>query len=59
VLVTEEAGGRVTDVLGRPLDFSRGRELSDNRGIVATNGLIHERVLEAVREVLKHLSQGS
>jgi 3'(2'), 5'-bisphosphate nucleotidase len=59
VLVTEEAGGRVTDVFGRPLDFSRGRELADNRGIVATNGLFHERVLEAVREVLKHLSEGS
>ncbi|MGE5191764.1 MAG: 3'(2'),5'-bisphosphate nucleotidase [Deltaproteobacteria bacterium] len=55
VLVTEEAGGRVTDVSGRPLDFSRGRELSDNHGIVATNGLFHERVLEAVREVLERI----
>jgi len=59
VLVTEEAGGRVTDVFGRPLDFSRGRELAGNRGIVATNGLFHERVLEAVREVLKHLTKES
>jgi 3'(2'), 5'-bisphosphate nucleotidase len=55
VLVTEEAGGRVTDVSGRPLDFSRGRELSDNRGIVATNGRFHDRVLEAVREVIDRI----
>jgi 3'(2'), 5'-bisphosphate nucleotidase len=52
VLLTEEAGGRVTDVSGSPLDFSKGRELAGNRGIVATNALLHERVLAAVREVL-------
>jgi len=59
VLVTQEAGGRVTDVFGRPLNFSQGRELAANRGIIATNGLFHNRVLDAVREVLKHLSEGT
>ena len=34
------------------VDFSIGRELSANRGIVATNGLLHDRVLAAVREVI-------
>ena len=52
VLVVQEAGGRVTDLYGRPLDFTRGRELSANRGIVATNGPIHDRVLEAVAAIL-------
>ena len=52
VLVIEEAGGRVTDILGQPLDFSCGRELSRNKGIIATNGLIHDRVVTAVRDVL-------
>ena len=52
VLITQEAGGRVTDVAGKPLDFSQGRALSANQGIVATNGLFHDRVLEAVRGVL-------
>jgi len=56
VLITEEAGGRVTDASGRQLDFSTGRELSGNRGIVATNGLLHDRVLAAVRQVLADLS---
>ena len=56
VVITEEAGGRVSDVSGRPLDFSQGRELSANQGIVATNGLIHDRVLAAVSDVLGHFS---
>jgi len=51
-IVIEEAGGRVTDVDGRPLDFSEGRLLGTQRGIVATNGAIHERVLEACRAEL-------
>lgn len=55
VLITEEAGGRVTDVHGKPLDFSLGRTLSANHGIVATNGLLHERVLAAVHNVLLRL----
>ena len=52
VLITQEAGGRVTDVTGKPLDFSQGRELSANQGIVATNGLLHDRVLAAVHDVI-------
>jgi HAL2 family 3'(2'),5'-bisphosphate nucleotidase len=56
VLITEEAGGRVTDVNGKPLDFSQGRALTANHGIVATNGLLHDRVLSAVHEVLVRLA---
>jgi 3'(2'), 5'-bisphosphate nucleotidase len=47
-LVVTEAGGRVTDVDGAPLDFGRGRTLEANRGVVATAGPIHEAVLAAV-----------
>ncbi|MSR56407.1 MAG: 3'(2'),5'-bisphosphate nucleotidase [Planctomycetaceae bacterium] len=57
VLVTHESGGRVTDIHGRPLDFSRGRQLDANQGIVATNGVLHHRVLAAVRDVLGHLGK--
>lgn len=57
VLITHEAGGKVTDVHGQPLDFSRGRQLDGNQGIVATNGGLHERVLAAVLEVLGRMTK--
>lgn len=50
-IVVEEAGGRVTDVLGQPLDFSRGRTLSENRGVVASNGLVHDAFISALRDL--------
>jgi 3'(2'), 5'-bisphosphate nucleotidase len=51
VVIVEEAGGRVTDMHGLPLDFSRGRELAANRGVIVTNGRLHERVLRAISQV--------
>jgi len=48
-LVVKEAGGEVTDILGHPLDFSLGRALENNQGILTTNGHLHEPVLEAIR----------
>ena len=50
-LVTTEAGGAVTDLDGQPLDFSRGHTLSHNRGILATNGHLHQSILDAVQAV--------
>jgi 3'(2'), 5'-bisphosphate nucleotidase len=51
MLVVEEAGGRVSDVEGAPLDFRRGRTLAANRGVVATCGTIHDEVVSAVKQV--------
>jgi 3'(2'), 5'-bisphosphate nucleotidase len=48
-LLIEEAGGRVTDLAGQPLDFSTGRRLLRNEGLVASNGVLHEAVLAAVK----------
>ncbi len=48
-LVGEEAGGRVTDLNGRDLDFSCGHSLAFNRGILASNGFLHEAALQAVK----------
>lgn len=48
-LVVTEAGGTVTDVDGRPLDFGQGRTLAANRGVVASHGPHHDRVLAALR----------
>ena len=44
-IVIEEAGGRITDLDGKPLDFSHGRKLEKNRGILATNGHLHDAFL--------------
>jgi 3'(2'), 5'-bisphosphate nucleotidase len=46
--VVEAAGGRVSDLDGRPLDFSLGSRLEANRGVLATNGRVHDLVLEAL-----------
>ncbi|NES00522.1 MAG: 3'(2'),5'-bisphosphate nucleotidase [Symploca sp. SIO1B1] len=52
-IVLEEAGGRVTDMYGKPLDFSCGAKLFNNQGIIASNGVIHEAVLAAVAQRIK------
>ncbi|KAL6714341.1 3'(2'),5'-bisphosphate nucleotidase [Lecanora helva] len=51
-LIVREAGGQVTDVTGGRLDFSKGRTLRDNKGVVAAPKIIHGQVLEAVKSVL-------
>ncbi|MEM9907620.1 MAG: 3'(2'),5'-bisphosphate nucleotidase [Cyanobacteria bacterium P01_D01_bin.44] len=50
VIVVEEAGGRVTDMTGKPLDFSKSARLVDNRGVIVSNGEIHDKVLEALKQ---------
>ena len=50
-IIVEEAGGTVTDLDGKRLDFSRGRTLKENRGICASNGQLHDQALKALRGV--------
>lgn len=50
-LIVEEAGGRVSDLRGDMLDFTQGRTLSKNLGVLASNGSLHEMALEAIRGV--------
>jgi 3'(2'), 5'-bisphosphate nucleotidase len=50
-LVVEEAGGRATDLDGKPFDFSAGRELLHNRGVLVSNGLLHEPALQALKVI--------
>ncbi|HEY1064467.1 MAG TPA: inositol monophosphatase family protein, partial [Pirellulales bacterium] len=51
LIVIEEAGGRVTDLDGKPLDFTHGRSLTANRGVIASNGALHETALAAVKTI--------
>ncbi|MBE9066045.1 3'(2'),5'-bisphosphate nucleotidase [Leptolyngbya cf. ectocarpi LEGE 11479] len=48
VLVIEEAGGKVTDMHGKPLDFSKEPRFVDTQGVVVSNGEIHDQVLAAL-----------
>jgi 3'(2'), 5'-bisphosphate nucleotidase len=49
--IVAAAGGRVTDLDGLDLDFSLGSRLEANRGVLATNGRVHDLVLGALRAV--------
>jgi 3'(2'), 5'-bisphosphate nucleotidase len=50
--ILHEAGGRITDVLGNPLQYNVA-EPQNLRGLVASNGVIHERVIEVLGQVTK------
>jgi 3'(2'), 5'-bisphosphate nucleotidase len=52
-LLVEEAGGRVSDMFGAPLDFSLGRTLSGNKGVVAAAKDVHAEVIKAVTQAVK------
>lgn len=51
-LCIEEAGGTTSDTRGLPLDFGQGVTLKRNRGIVASRGFDHARVLDAVNSAM-------
>lgn len=48
-IVVEEAGGKVTDMHGKPLDFYTAAKMMDNRGVVVSNGTIHADVMSALQ----------
>lgn len=47
-LILEEAGGKLTDVSGDAIPYNKKNSLVTS-GVVATNGIIHEKLLEIVR----------
>ncbi len=55
-IIIEEAGGRVTDMRGDELDFTCGRTLARNEGMVGSNGHLHAAVIEALRNRRRVLS---
>lgn len=48
-IVVEEAGGKVTDIHGKPLNFAQDYQMHGNCGVVVSNGTCHEAVLAALR----------
>lgn len=58
-IVVTEAGGVVTDAGGNPLDFSKGRFLDLDTGIIVTNKKLMPLLLKAVRDSLSESSQAT
>lgn len=50
-IIVEEAGGKVTDLDGKALDFNQGRTLAKNRGVLASNIHLHDNALDAIKAV--------
>ena len=48
VTVVTEAGGRVSDIHGKPLDWTGGTRLYNNRGVLMTNRYLHDDILRAI-----------
>jgi 3'(2'), 5'-bisphosphate nucleotidase len=46
--IVTEAGGRVTDIHGQPIDWTAGTRMMNNRGVLMTNGYLHDAVLAAI-----------
>lgn len=51
VLCLTEAGGHVTDVPGRELNFALGYRLEENLGVVVSNGRLHDTLIAAMAEL--------
>ena len=50
-IVVEEAGGRVSDLDGKALDFTHGRTLAANRGVLGTNGHLHDALVAGLKKI--------
>eukprot|EP00963_Diacronema_lutheri_P009512 scaffold856_cov326-Pavlova_lutheri.AAC.14 len=51
-IIVEEAGGTVSDARGNALDFSQGRFLEVEEGIIAAIPQMHQKLVDAVQSVL-------
>jgi 3'(2'), 5'-bisphosphate nucleotidase len=50
-IILHEAGGRLTDLFGRPLAYNRA-EVQNRNGIVASNGASHALIVESLKPLL-------
>lgn len=52
-LIFKEAGGKITDLDGKKIDFGVGRTIAENWGTVAANESIHASMLEIVGRLVR------
>ncbi|MEK6283457.1 MAG: 3'(2'),5'-bisphosphate nucleotidase CysQ [Acidobacteriota bacterium] len=57
-IILREAGGSITDLFGRPLSYNQA-ELQNRNGVVASNGVSHDRIIESLRPLLHQFGRVS
>lgn len=50
-VILHEAGGRLTDLFGKPLRYNH-TEIQNRNGVVASNGVAHELIIERLQPLL-------
>ena len=50
-IILQEAGGKLTDLFGRPLRYN-SPEVQNRNGIVASNGVAHQEIIAALKPLL-------
>lgn len=55
-IILEEAGGRITDLFGEEYRYDR-RDVQNHGGICATNGAVHDEVIERLRPLLNQFGR--
>jgi 3'(2'), 5'-bisphosphate nucleotidase len=55
-LILTEAGGRLSDLFGRPLNYNVP-EVQNFNGLVASNGLVHDEIIETLAPLLEEFGR--
>ncbi len=48
--IVTEAGGRMTDLHGKPIDWTTGTRMTNNRGVLVTNSFLHDTLVAAIAQ---------
>lgn len=51
MLIAQEAGMVVSDIYGKPLDFSQGAGLKNNSGVICASPKFHDQIINAIKEL--------
>jgi 3'(2'), 5'-bisphosphate nucleotidase len=55
-LILTEAGGRLSDLFGRPLNYNV-LEVQNRNGLVASNGVVHDQIIETLAPLLEEFGR--
>ena len=50
-VILNEAGGKLTDLFGQPIPYNQ-RDVQNRNGVVASNGTIHEKIIDGLAPLL-------